>query len=124
MIDTVTCTVPSPTNKTYIEVDESGLVLTLSPCNCYEYAVPFIFQEDIVITQGKFINVPMQASNNPTIWRVLGSCDSYTFTGGDTGSIYDIVDCYGNNKRITVGTLNSESSTLFFVYFRSSASYQ
>jgi hypothetical protein len=54
MIDTVTCSVPSPTNKAYIEVDENGLVLSVSPCNCYEYAVPFIFDILGVIKEEMF----------------------------------------------------------------------
>jgi hypothetical protein len=111
LISDVSMAVPPVSGGLYGLVGENGVVNAFAGCDCLEYAVPFIFQEDIVITQGVFINVPMQASNNPTEWRVLGSCDSYTFTSGDTGSIFDIVDCYGNNKRITVGTLNSESIT-------------
>jgi hypothetical protein len=103
--------IPPVSGGLYGLVNSNGVVIAFAGCDCLEYAPPFIFQEDIVITQGVFVNVPMQASNNPTLWRVLGSCDSYTFTSGDTGSIFDIVDCYGNNKRITVGTRGSENIT-------------
>ena len=111
LISDTSMMIPPVSGGLYGLVDGNGVVIAFAGCDCLEYAPPFIFQEDIVITQGNFINVPMQASNNPTSWKITSSCDSYTFTGGDAGSIFDIVDCYGNNKRITVGTRGSENIT-------------
>ena len=40
MIDTVTCTVPSPTGKSYVGIDSSGNVTSIDPCDCPEFEVP------------------------------------------------------------------------------------
>jgi len=68
MIDSVACSSPSPTDKTYIEVDDNGLVLSVSPCNCSEYAVPFIFENPITVTSNSQSFEVIDVLNNPTSW--------------------------------------------------------
>jgi len=103
---------PPASGGTFGLVDTNGYVILSGGCDCLESAVPFVYQTDITIKQDQYINIPIQATGNPTSWKVSYPCNSYTLSGGDTGSIFEITDCYGNIKQVTVGNRNSSSVTV------------
>ena len=80
----------------YIVVDDNGVVVSEGSCNCAEVAVPVITAASFVFTVGQNVLVQLEATNNPTSWEVIGTCDEYTLDGGTTGTIFTITDCkYG-----------------------------
>lgn len=97
---------PPVSGGIYTFVNQNGLVLLHGPCDCNEVAVPFVYQDDIYLTEGESINIYLQASGNPTSWQVITSCETYELTGGTRGTLYTYSDCYGNTQNITVGVDN------------------
>ncbi len=93
MIDTVQCTTPSPTGKSYIGVDSSGNVVSIDPCDCPEFAVPFIYQEDIVVNSREALSIPLSIYGNPTSFSFVTSCLEYVITGGSESTLFTYTDC-------------------------------
>jgi hypothetical protein len=109
MMDISLCTVPSPTNKSYILVDEFGVVNSINTCNCPETAVPIIIQGDIFITVGEEISIPMASLGSPTSFDLTGTCYNYSISGGAKSTLFSYVDCNSNTKYITISS-NQEAS--------------
>lgn len=107
MIDSVICTVPSSTGKSYVGVDTSGNVVSINPCDCFEYAVPFIYQEDITINSLEPVSIPISVLGNPTSFTLVTSCSEYTLTGGTQSTLYTYTDCNSRSITITVSGLQS-----------------
>lgn len=97
---------PPISGGTYAFINTNGLVLQHGSCDCNEAAVPFIYQDDIHLTEGDSINLYLQASGNPTSWQISTSCRTYEITGGTRGTLWSYTDCYGNSQSITVGVDN------------------
>jgi hypothetical protein len=102
MIDTSICAIPTPVNKTYCLVSDSGIVVSVSACNCPDFAVPFIYQEDIYFNINENVNIPISVTNSPTSWTVDTLCRQYILTGGTDSTLFEYTDCDGNSKNITV----------------------
>ena len=107
MIDTVTCTVPSSTGKSYVGVDSSGNVTSIDPCDCPEFAVPFIYQEDIVINSLEDVNIPISVYGNPTSFTVVTTCLEYLLDGGSSSTLFTYTDCDSNTNTITVSAFQA-----------------
>ncbi len=65
-------------------------------------AIPVVSPSAFVFTVGQNVNVQLQATNNPTSWDVVASCDEYTLNGGTTGTIFNITDCTYGSTDVTV----------------------
>jgi hypothetical protein len=109
MIDSVRCTVPSPTGKSYVGVDSSGNVVSIDPCDCPEFAVPFIYQEDIVVNSREALSIPLSVYGNPTSFSFVTSCLEYVITGGSESTLFTYTDCNSNTSRITIPAYQSRS---------------
>lgn len=86
----------------YVVVDTNGVVTTVGSCNCSEVAVPTITPASFVFSIGQSVNVRLEATNNPTSWEIITTCDEYTLDGGTTGTIFNYTDCSSVSKDITV----------------------
>ena len=102
MIDTSICTIPTPVDKTYCIINDLGIVTYISECNCPDFAVPFIYQEDIYFNINENVSIPISATNFPTSWTVDTPCLNYLLTGGTDSTLFEYTDCDGNLKNITV----------------------
>ncbi len=105
MIDTAICTVPSSAGKSYASVTSSGVVIFIDPCDCPEYTVPFIYQEDITINSLENVSIPLSVVNNPTSFTVVTTCQGYVLTGGQESTLYTYTDCNSEAQTITVSAL-------------------
>ena len=88
MVDSVYCSSPSPVNKTYLLINENGLVRSDSNCNCYETSPPFIYQEDIFFYIGNDVNISLSSAGNPTSWNIISPCLSYIIYGGVSSTLF------------------------------------
>jgi len=98
IVDSVYCSHPS----TYLLIDENGLVSSVSNCNCYEPAPPFIYQEDIFFNIGNPVYVSLSSTGNPTSWTIISTCLSYVLDGGSSSTLFEFTDCDGNLVETTV----------------------
>jgi hypothetical protein len=104
MIDIVSCTVPSPTNKSYVLVDQNGSVRSIDTCNCPDTAVPIITQGDIYITVNEQINIPISSLGNATEFNLVGACFNYILNGGTKSSLFSYIDCNSNQRYLSVSS--------------------
>lgn len=86
----------------YIVVDDNGIVISEGSCNCTEVSVPVITPSSFVFTVGQNVLVQLEATNNPTSWGVIGTCDEYILDGGTTGTIFTITDCKYGSTTLTL----------------------
>lgn len=86
----------------WITIDSNGVVTSQGSCGCAEVAVPVITPQGFVFTTNQSVNVAIQATNNPTSWDVVASCDEYLLDGGTTGTIFTIDDCKYGSTTITL----------------------
>jgi len=93
---------PPVSGGRWVYVNSNGLVISNGGCDCNESAVPYIYQDDIYVTENNIISVRFAASNNPTSWNIVTTCNTYELTGGGSGSLYSYVDCNGNTVNETV----------------------
>jgi hypothetical protein len=103
MIDTALCTVPTSAGKSFVGVDTSGNVVSINPCDCFEYAEPFIYQENISIDSLDPVNIPIQTLGNPESFSVVSNCVEYIVNGGTTSTLITYTDCNSNAVTLTVG---------------------
>ncbi len=92
---------------TYIELSTDGVVRSVGSCVCSEIAAPVITQADITVVKGQAFSIAVEASNNPTSWSIVSSCNEYELSGGVKGSVFSYTDCDGNSKRATAGINSS-----------------
>jgi hypothetical protein len=86
----------------YILIDSNGVVTNVGTCNCAEIADPVITPAAYVFTLGQIVNVRLEATNNPTSWAIINTCEEYTLDGGTTGTIFNYTDCSSVVKDVTV----------------------
>lgn len=101
-------TVSPVSGGTYAYVSSLGEVIENGFVDCQETTVPFISQKDITVSTGSEISIILQASSNPTSWKIVSNLTYYTLTGGEKGSIFTYTDKNNLSKTITV---NYGSST-------------
>jgi len=107
LIDTVTCPGAPIANAQWITVNSEGLVTGKAECNCTEFAVPFISQDDLSMATGRDASVSIDASGNPTSWTIVSTCIQYSLNGGLKGSIFTYTDCNGSAQEEVVGARRS-----------------
>jgi hypothetical protein len=103
LISDVPMSFPAVSGAVYVVVNSLGVCVSSGSCDCFEYSVPFIYQDDITLIQGRNVTIPILASGSPTSWSIITPCNNYELTGGTGGSLFGYTDCYGRNKHITVG---------------------
>jgi hypothetical protein len=107
---TTSLLVPPVSGGTYVAVNSIGAVFSHGGCDCTEFAPPFIYQEDITLQVGKKVSINLLATGNPTSWSIVNNtCNDYTLTGGDNGTIYSYTSCDGLSKRVTVSASSIET---------------
>lgn len=77
----------------YVVIDTNGVVVSQGSCTCTEVAVPTITPAAFVFSIGQSVNVRLEATNNPTSWEIITTCDEYLLDGGTTGTIFNYTDC-------------------------------
>jgi hypothetical protein len=93
---------PPVSGGTWYLISKEGYVLQNGSCDCDQYAAPFIFQEDLVLTKGVQVDIEIQSTGSPTELTVITDCDEYNLQGGTSGSIFTITTCDGVTKTVTV----------------------
>jgi len=109
MIDIVSCTVPTPVNKSYVLVDQDGQVRDISTCNCPDTSVPIITQGDMYINIGENINIQIASLGNASSFNLVGTCYNYTLSSLNKSSVFSYTDCNGIDRYITVSSLTDRS---------------
>lgn len=94
--------VPPVTGGLWITIDSNGVVTSEGGCDCSEIAIPVITPQGFVFTTNQNINVQIEATNNPTSWEIITSCEEYTLDGGTTGTIFTVDDCKYGTQTVTV----------------------
>lgn len=102
IIDTTVQAGPPVSGGLFAAIDTEGLVYARSECDCTEVAIPVIDQDTIEVIMGEYVDIILNASNNPTSWTVDSNCERYTLTGGTKGSIFSAVECNGVTRNVTV----------------------
>ena len=102
LMSTTSLVVPPSLGGIYIAVNTNGIVTSSGGCDCLEYAVPFIFQDDIYVTENNAVSIAFAATNNPTSWSIGSSCVTFSLTGGTRGSLFQYTDCNGNTVNVTL----------------------
>lgn len=93
---------PPVSGGKFVVVNADGLCILYGECDCTEVAIPVINQADINVTQNRFVNLVFSATNNPTSWTVVSTCNNYVLNGGTKGSIFSITDCNSVTRNVTV----------------------
>jgi len=93
--------VAGPLN-TWVIITNRGVVSTVGSCACAEVAIPVIFATTIPLQIGAQVNMSLEATNNPTSWEILSSCDNYTLFGGDSGGTFTGTNCYSSLAKVVV----------------------
>ena len=102
LVSTTFSTLPPVSGGKFVVVDANGLCILYGECDCAEVAIPVIDQADINITQNRYVNLVFSATNNPSIWTVISTCNNYVLNGGTKGSIFSITDCNSVTRNVTV----------------------
>lgn len=102
LISSTYSAIPPISGGKFVVVNADGVCVLYGECDCTEVAIPVIDQVDINIVQNKFVNLIFSATNNPTSWEVVSSCNNYVLNGGTKGSIFAIVDCDSVARNVTV----------------------
>lgn len=98
---------PPVSGGVFVAVDADGMCYSYGECDCSEVAIPVIDQDDLNFVMGEAVDVIVSATNNPTSWEVVSSCDKYILTGGDKGSIFSVTDCDAVTKNVSVNVNQS-----------------
>ena len=104
LVNLTLMTVPATSGAVYTVVDANGNCTLSAGCDCLEATVPFIHQEDIYLTKGKYTNIKLSASGNPTSWSITNTCHEYLLDGGTEGTLFSVVNCKGVTENITVSS--------------------
>jgi hypothetical protein len=102
LISTTSMGAPPVSGGVFLAIDADGVAYAYGECDCSEVAIPVIDQDDLSFVMGEQVDITISATNNPTSWEVVSSCDKYILTGGDKGSIFSVTDCNGVTKNVTV----------------------
>jgi len=102
LISTTSMGAPPVSGGVFLAIDADGVAYAYGECDCSEVAIPVIDQDDLSFVMGEQVDITISATNNPTSWEVVSSCDKYILTGGDKGSIFSVTDCNGVIKNVTV----------------------
>ena len=117
LADIVTCTGPSTTTSRWISVNDLGVVTnTGNPhVTCTEVAIPVITQIDIDMLNSTFINLCIEATNNPTSWTVTSGYNDYEIVADECGAIFGYTNYLGEAVTDVIGkniTRRVSSTTL------------
>ena len=93
---------PPVSGGVFMAIDADGVCYSYGECDCSEVAIPVIDQADIPLVMNESVNIIISATNNPTSWEIVTTCNEYSLTGGDKGSIFSVVDCKGVTKNVSV----------------------
>jgi len=94
-----------------VYVNNSGVVLENGSCACAEVAIPVIDTTTIELTEGVDINYAIEATNNPTSWSLVSSCNNFSLYGGTNGAVFSGTHCkVAEAKVVTVGAGNTVNS--------------
>ena len=98
-------------SNTWVYVNNSGVVLEDGSCACAEVAIPVIDTTTIELTEGVDINYAIEATNNPTSWSLVSSCNNFSLYGGTNGAVFSGTHCkVAEAKVVTVGAGNTVNS--------------
>tara|TARA_R110000824_G_scaffold21748_2_gene80773 strand:- start:130 stop:3327 length:3198 start_codon:yes stop_codon:yes gene_type:complete len=84
--------VAGPAN-TWIVVDSRGMVQEVGDCACAEVAIPIVEAATIIVYQNQYIDLMLQATNNPTQWQIIDTCVQYVLYGGTDGAVFSGTNC-------------------------------
>lgn len=93
---------PPLSGGVYITVDPRGFVTSVGQCDCAEVSVPTVTPYSFYFIRNQQVNVNLSATNNPTSWSIITSCDNYELNGGVSGAIFNITDCKYGAQVVTV----------------------
>lgn len=101
---TSSTSLPSPplSGGTWVAIGTDGIVYDEGGCDCAEIAEPTITAQGFVFTTNQNVNVQIEATNNPTSWEIITTCEEYTLSGGTTGTIFTYDDCKYGSQTVTV----------------------
>jgi hypothetical protein len=102
LISETSLIVPPVSGGVFISALPNGIVDSQGGCDCDEIAVPDITQGDIQVVIGSFVDIRVQADNNPTSWEIVTDCDEYLLEGGQSGSYFTYTQCDGCDGKILV----------------------
>ena len=95
-------------SNTWIVVNNLGVVVQTGNCACSEVAIPVISTSSITLTENTFVSYDLDATNNPTSWAVVSTCNEYTLYGGTRGAVFSGTNCkVAEAKVVTVGAGNT-----------------
>jgi hypothetical protein len=114
LIDTTLCVGPSTTTSRWVKINEFGSVVNTGDPHvvCTEVAAPTITQIDIEMLNSTYIDLCIEATNNPILWEVTSSYNNYEIAASDCGAIFEytnydsetITDVIGKNVTSTVAS--------------------
>ena len=70
-----------------LNIDNFGVVLSVTPCGCTEVAVPVVIQGNVEFIQGNDVSIKIAATNNPTSYAVSTTSSNYAIDGGTVGGV-------------------------------------
>jgi hypothetical protein len=105
LVDITLCTGPSTTTSRWIKTNEFGSVVNTGDPHvvCTEVAVPVITQIDIEMLNSTYINLCIEATNNPTSWEVTSSYNNYEVIASDCGAIFEYTNYLGETVTDVIG---------------------
>jgi hypothetical protein len=117
LVDITLCTGPSTTTSRWIKTNEFGSVVNTGDPHfvCTEVAVPVITQIDIEMLNSTYIDLCIEATNNPTLWDVTSSYNNYEIIASDCGAIFEYTNYLGETVTDVIGkniTTTVASTTL------------
>lgn len=98
---------PPVSGGIFVAIDADGMCYSYGECDCSEVAIPVINQDDLTFVMGQEVDVIVSATNNPTSWEIVSTCEKYTLTGGEKGSIFSVTDCDSVTKNVSVNVNQS-----------------
>ena len=100
----------SGASNTWVLVNTAGVVLEIGGCACGEVAIPVISTTTIPLTQRSSVNYLIEATNNPTSWAIISTCQEYELYGGANGAVFSGTNC--NVAEAKVITVSGRSTTV------------
>lgn len=105
LMDSVLCTgTPAATSRWFTSTEFGVVTNTGNPdSTCLEVAAPTITQIDIEMLSSTYVDMCLEASNNPTSWEIISSFNNYEIDGGGCGVIYEYTNYNGETVTDVIG---------------------